>query len=123
LNNLLGGLAVVAVVGVVILAISIPSWRRDRSCASVEEARSFPMFFYSENDAIVDELGDTNGSYRLVGGKIGGVGQPFDFDLTFNGQTTNWSQPASNHMSFVVTIFENHRGNQFAVVRKRTEKE
>ena len=74
-----------------------------------------------EDAEIVDELGDTNGPYILVRGIVGGVGKPFDFELTFNGRTTSWSQPVSNHMWFVATVFENRRGNQFAVIRKRIE--
>jgi hypothetical protein len=66
------------------------------------------------------QFGDTNGPYRLKGGENRGEGKPFDFNLTFNGQTTNWTQPVSNHMWFVVTIFENRRGNQFAVISRMT---
>jgi hypothetical protein len=99
------------------LAIIVPSLPR-YSFASVSEARAFA---HMEDAEIVNELGDTNGPYRLKRGVVGGVGKPFAFDLTFNGHTTNCSQPVSNHMRFVATIFENRRGNQFAVVRKRTE--
>jgi hypothetical protein len=106
-------LTIVALI-VAIIVPSLPSYR----FASVSEARAFSHIDGAE---IVDELGDTNGPYRLKGGVVGGVGKPFDFALTFNGYTTNWSQPVSNHMWFVATIFENRRGNQFAVVRKRTE--
>jgi len=98
-------------------AIAVPGFLRARY-ATVHEARAFG---YIEDAQIVDELGDTNGPYTLVGATVSGVGKPFDFKLTFNGRTTNWSQPVSNHMWFVVTVFENRRGNQFAVVRKRTD--
>jgi phage shock protein PspC (stress-responsive transcriptional regulator) len=111
-------LAVIALVIVaLIVAIIVPSLPSYRF-ASISEARAFS---HIEDAEIVDELGDTNGPYRLKGGVVGGVGKPFDFDLTFNGHTINWSRPVSNHMWFVATIFENRRGNQFAVVRKRTE--
>ena len=99
------------------VAIIVPSLPRYRF-VSVSEARSFGHIGDAE---IIDELGDTNGPYRLAKGIVGGVGKPFDFDLTFSGRTTNWSQPVSNHMWFVVTVFQNRRGNQFAVVRKRNE--
>ncbi len=99
------------------LAIIVPSLAR-YNFASVSEARTFA---HIDDAVIVDELGDTNGPYRLKGGAVGGVGKPFDFVVTFNGVTTNWSQPVSNHMWFVATIFENRRGSQFAVIQKRTE--
>jgi len=111
-------LAVIALaVAALVLAIIIPSLP-SYHFASVNEARSFGHF---EDGEIVDELGDTNGPYKLRGGVVGGVGKPFDFNLTFNGRTTNWTQPVSNHMWFVASIFENRKGNQFAVIRKRTE--
>lgn len=99
------------------LALIVPSLPR-YNFASVSEARAFA---HIEDAEIVDELGDTNGPYRLKGGAVGGVGKAFDFNLTFNGYTTNWSRPVSNHMWFVATIFENRRGSQFAVIQKRTE--
>jgi hypothetical protein len=111
-----GSIIALAVVGLMLAIIvpSLPSY----NFASVSEARAFG---HMDDAEMVDELGDTNGPYRLKGGAVGGVGKPFDFDLTFNARTTNWSRPVSNHMWFVVTIFENRRGNQFAVLRKRTE--
>ena len=99
------------------VAIIVPSWPR-YNLASVNEARSFSQM---EDVEIVDEFGDTNGPYRLRGGVAGPVGKPFQFDLRFNGRTTNWSQPASNNTGFFVTIFENRRGSQFAIVRKRKQ--
>jgi len=102
-----------AVVGLVLAAI-LPSLRF-YDIASVNEAR---LWGHSEDDKIVVELGDTNGPFRLRGGAGGGAGKPFHLDFRFNGGTTNWSQPASNNTGFVVTIFENRRGNVFAIVRK-----
>lgn len=99
------------------VAIILPSLPR-YNIASVSEARAFAQM---EDAEIVDELGDTNGPYRLKGATVGAVGKPFDFNLTFNGRTTNWSRPASNHMWFVAVRFENRSGNQFAVVMKRIE--
>lgn len=115
---------VLAVVALVIVALivavivpSLPSYH----FASVSEARSFG---HPEDAQIVDELGDTNGPYRLKGGVVSGrntFGQNFGFDLTFNGHTTNWNRLVSSNTWYVVTIFENRGGNQFAIVRKRTE--
>jgi len=112
-SKILLAVIALAIVGLMLAIIipSLPSYH----FASVNEARSFG---HIEDAEIVDELGDTNGPYRLKGGVVGGVGKPFDFNLTFNGYTTNWSRPVSNHMWFVATIFENRRGNQFAIVRK-----
>jgi hypothetical protein len=113
-------LAIIALVFVaLIVAIIVPSLP-SYHFASVSEARAFGHF---EGDVeIVDELGDTNGPYRLKGGVGGGRNsEQFSFDLTFDGHTTNWTRPISNHLGFVVTIFENRRGNQFAVVRKSKE--
>jgi hypothetical protein len=112
-------LAIIALVIVVLLvAIIVPSLP-SYHFASVGEARAFGHF---EDAEIVDELGDTNGPYRLKGGVGGGRNsEQFSFNLTFDGRTTNWTRPISNHMGFVVTIFENRRGNQFAVVRKSTK--
>ena len=114
-------LAIVAVVIVaLIVAIIIPSLPSYR-LASVSEARAFS---HIEGAEIVDELGDTNGPYRLRGGVVSGrntFGKNFDFDLTFNGHTTNWNRLVSSNTWYVVSIFENRRGSQFAVVRKRTE--
>ena len=117
--KILFGSIVGLLIGGWMLAFIASFWasRRHYNLATVSEARAFAHI----DGEIVDELGDTNGPYRLKGGVIGGVGKPFSFDLTCNGYTTNWSRPVSNHMWFVVTIFENHRGNPFAVVRKRTE--
>jgi hypothetical protein len=109
---------IVLAIGGLMLAIVIPNLPR-YNFASVSEARAFGHIDGAE---IVDELGDTNGPYRLKGGVGGGSREAFfDFNLTFNGHTTNWSRPISNHMGFAVTIFENRRGNQFAVVRKSTK--
>src|SRR5450631_2846391 len=99
-----------------ILAMIVPSLPR-YNFASVNDARAFT---HIEGTEIVAELGDTNGPYRLKGGVNSGTSKPFDFGLTFNGHTTNWSHPVSSHMWYVVTIFENRRGNQFAVVCKMT---
>ena len=102
-----------AVVGFA-LATILPSWPF-YDIASVNEAR---LWGRMEDTAIVVELGDTNGPFRLKGGAGGGAGKPFHLDLRFNGRTNTWSQPASNNTGFVVTIFENRRGNDFAIVRK-----
>jgi len=99
------------------LAIIIPSLPGYRF-ASVKEAR---LFSNIEDAKIVDELGDTNGPFTLVKSIVSGVGKPFDFDLMCGGRKISWTQPVTNHMWFVVTIFENRKGNQFAVIRKRTE--
>ncbi len=102
------------------LAIIVPSLSR-YSFASVSEARAFAQ---REDAEIVDEFGDTNGPYRLKGGIVSGrntFGKSFGFDLTFNGHTTNWNRLVSSNTFYGVTIFENRRGNQFAVVRKTTE--
>jgi hypothetical protein len=115
-SKILLAVIALAIVGFM-LAIVIPSLP-SYHFASVIEARSFGRIDDAE---IVDELGDTDGPYRLVKCVVGGVDKPFDFDLTLNGRTTNWTQPVSNHMWFVATVFENRRGNQFAVIRKRTE--
>jgi hypothetical protein len=118
LKILLAIIALVIVAFIVAIIIpSLPSYR----FASVNEARAFS---HIEGAAIVDELGDTNGPYRLRGGAVSGrntFGKNFDFDLTFNGHTTNWNRLVSSNTWYVVSIFENRRGNQFAVVRKRTE--
>jgi hypothetical protein len=112
--------SVIALFVLLMLAIIVPSLPR-YSFASVSEARAFA---HMEDAEIVDELGDTNGPYRLKGSRVSGrntYGKNFDFDLTFNGHTTNWNRLVSSNTWYVVTIFENRRGNQFAVVRKRTE--
>ena len=104
-------LAIVALI-VAVIAPSLPSYH----FASASEARAFG---HIEDAEIVDELGDTNGPYRLKGGVSGGRNsEQFSFNLTFDGRTTNWTQPISNHIGFVATIFENRRGNQFAIVRR-----
>jgi len=103
-----------------LLAIIVPSLRR-YNFASVSDARAFAQI---EDAQIVDELGDTNGPYRLKGGRVSGrntFGKNFGFNLSFNGHTTNWNRLVSSNSSYVVTIFENRRGNQFAVINKRTE--
>ena len=107
----------VAALASLVLAVIVPSLPYYKF-ASVNEARTFGHF---EDAEIVDELGDTNGPYRFKRGVVGGVGKPFDFALTFDGRTTHWTRPVTNHMWFVAIIFENRRGNQFAVIRKRTE--
>ena|SRR5437868_9834860 len=117
--ELLLSAAIALAIAGLLLAIWVPDWPGYRY-RSVKEAR---FFGHIEDARIVDELGDTTGPYRLVRGVVGGVGKPFDFDLVFNGRSTNWTQPVSNHMWFVATVFENRRGNQFAIVRKRTEQE
>jgi hypothetical protein len=112
--------SVIALFVLLMLAIIVPSLPR-YSFASVTEARAFA---HMEDDEIVDELGDTNGPYQLKGSRVSGrntFGNNFYFDLTFNGHTTNWNRLVSSNTWYVVTIFENRRGNQFAVVRKRTE--
>ena len=120
MNHLKRGLKILlAVIVLVIIALivaiivpSLPSYH----FASVSEARTFG---HIEDAEIVDELGDTNGPYRLKGGVAGGRNsEQFSFNLKFDGRSTNWTQPISNHMGFVATIFENRRGNQFAIVRK-----
>ncbi len=114
-------LAVVAfVIVALIVAMIVPSLP-SYHFASVSEARSFG---HIEDAQIVDELGDTNGPYRLKGGAVSGrntFGENFGFDLTFNGHTTNCNRLVSSNTWYVVTIFENRKGNQFAIVRKRTE--
>ena len=103
-----------------LLAIIVPSLPR-YNFASVSDARAFA---HIEDAQIVDELGDTNGPYRLKGGSVSGrntFGKSFGVDLTFNGHTTNWNRLVSSNTWYVVTIFENRRGNQFAVIYKRTE--
>ena len=105
---------------VLMVAIIASSYARPRF-ASLHEARAFG---YVEDGEIVEELGDTNGPYRLKGGAVSGrntFGKNFDFALTFNGLRTNWNRIVSSNTWYSVTIFENRRGNQFAVVRKRTE--
>ena len=73
-------------------------------------------------DAVIrDEIGDTNGPYKFSGAMVSGLGKPFAFDLRCGGQTIHWSQPASTNTWFVVTVFKNRAGNQFAVIRKRTK--
>jgi hypothetical protein len=111
------GIIAIAVLGLM-LAVIIPSLPPGYEFHSVNDARLFGPIADAE---IVGELGDTNGPFRLVKSTISGVGKPFDFDLMIDGSKTNWTQPVSNHMWFVVTFFENRKGNQFAVVRKRTE--
>ena len=114
-------LAVIALVIIaLIVAIIVPSLP-SYHFAAVSEARSFG---HTEDAQIVDELGDTNGPYRLKGGVVSGrntFGKNFGFDLTFNGHTTNWNRLVSSNTWYVVTIFENRGGNQFAIVRKGTE--
>ncbi len=110
----------IALFVLLMLAIIVPSLPR-YSFASVREARAFA---HMEDAEIVDELGDTTGPYRLKGSRLSGrntQGKNFGFDLTFNGHTTNWNRLVSSNTWYVVTIFENRRGNQFAIVRKRTE--
>jgi hypothetical protein len=117
LKNLLRS-AIVLVIASLTLAIVLPSLPR-YEFASINDAKAF-----GHNDGaeiIVDELGDTNGPYKFVKSVVGGVGKPFDFDMKFADHITNWSKPVTNHMWFVATIFENRRGNQFAVIRKRME--
>jgi len=118
LKNLVAIVALVIVALIVAIIIpSLPSYH----FASVAEARAFS---HIEGAEIVDELGDTNGPYRLKGGAVSGrntFGKNFDFALTFNGHTTNWNRIVSSNTWYSVTFFENRRGNQFAVVRKRTE--
>jgi hypothetical protein len=112
--------SIIALFVLLMLAIIVPSLPH-YSFTSVSEARAFAGM---EDAEIVDELGDTNGPYRLRGGAVSGrntYGKNFDFDLTFNGHTTNWNRLVSSNTSYVVTIFENRRGNQFAVVRKRAD--
>jgi hypothetical protein len=104
-----------------VVAMCLPEWLTAYPYKTVSAARAWGNWEQVEDAKIVDELGDTNGPYRLLKSRVGGVGKPFDFDLSFRGTKTNWSQPVSNHMWFVVTVFENRHGNQFAVVRKRTE--
>lgn len=110
------GVIAVAIV-VLLLAIILPELPTYRF-AWVDAARSESNI---QDAQIIDELGDTNGPYRLVKDIVGGVGKAFDFDLTFDGRSTNWTRPVSNHMWFVVSVFENRRGNQFAIVRKRRD--
>jgi len=113
--------SIIAIVVVAfVLATLLPEVLTRYQYHSVNEARSFG---HIEGAEIIAEIGATNGPYRLVKGIVSGVGKPFDFDLKFNRGSTNWTRPISNHMWFVVTIFENRGGNQFAVIRKRTEQE
>ena len=112
--------SIIALFVLLLVAILVPSLPR-YSFASVSEARAFA---HNEDAEIVDEFGDPNGPYRLKAGIVSGrntFGQNFGFDLTFNGHTTNWNRLVSSNTWYAVTIFENRRGNQFAVVRKRTE--
>ncbi len=113
-SKIVFGVLALAVVSLMV-AVIIPSLPR-YNFASVNEAISFGQM---EDAEIVDELGDTNGPYRFRGAVLGGARKPFNFELRFNGHTTNWSQAASNNTGFSVAIFENRRGNQFAIVRKR----
>jgi len=105
------------------LGIYLPECATAYRYRTVNEARSWGHWEQIEDAKIIDEIGDTNGPYKLVKSIVSGVGKPFHFDLTFNGSNTNWTQPVSNHMWFVVTVFENRRANQFAVIRKRTEQQ
>lgn len=104
----------------VMLAMIVPSLPR-YDFASVSEARAFG---HREHAEIVDELGDTNGPYRLksiVSSGRNSYAKNFDFDLSFNGRTTNWNRLVSSNTFYAVTIFENRSGNQFAVIWKRTQ--
>jgi hypothetical protein len=113
-SKIVFGILALAVVAVMV-AIIAPNFARIRF-ASVREARAFG---HLEDAEIVDELGDTNGPYTLKGAVVGGRNsEQFTFNLTFDGRTTNWTQAISNHLGFVATIFENRRGNQFAIVRR-----
>ena len=112
-NLVAGSVLGLAVIGFVAAAI-LPSLRL-YDIPSVNEAR---LWGHLQDVRIVVELGDTNGPFRLRGGAGGGAGKPFHLDLRLNGGTNTWSQPASNNTGFVVTIFENRRGNDFAIVRK-----
>jgi hypothetical protein len=115
-SKIVFGILALAVAALTV-AIIAPSFARTRF-ASVREARAFGNV---EDAEIVDELGDTNGPYTFRSAVGGGVGQPFSFDVRFNGRTTNWSLPASNNTGLLVIVFENRRGNQFAIVRKRKQ--
>ncbi len=103
-----------------LLAIIVPSLPR-YNFVSVSDARTFAAIKYAQ---IVDELGDTNGPYRLKGYQVSGrntFGKNFGFDLTFNRHTTNWNRLVSSNTWYGVTIFENRSGNQFAVINIWTE--
>jgi hypothetical protein len=113
LNIVFGSIIALAIVGLMLTAI-LPSWPF-YDIASVNEAR---LWGHMQDTKIVVELGDTNGPFRLKGGAGGGTVKPFHLDLRVDGRITHWSQPASNNTGFVVTIFENGRGNDFAIVRK-----
>ena len=95
-----------AIVGLVVAVVvpSLPSYH----FASVSEARSFGHFDDAE---IVDELGDTNGPYRLKGGVGGGSQQAsFDFDLTFDLTSTTWRVPASRRAFLPIVFNANSNG-------------
>lgn len=113
LSTVVGSTIALAAAGLVLAAI-VPSCRF-YDIASVKEARSWGP---TQNADIVVELGDTNGPFRLKGGAGGGAWKSVSIQLRLNGRTTNWSVPASNNTGFVVTKFENRRGNEFAIVRK-----
>ena len=60
--------SVIALFVLLMLAVIVPSLPR-YSFASVTEARAFA---HMEDAEIVDELGDTNGPYRLKGSRVSG---------------------------------------------------
>jgi hypothetical protein len=99
------------------IAVIVPSKQRN-SFANVSEARSFGQI---EGAEILEEVGDTNGPFRLKRIVSGGVGSPFDLDLTVNGRTVSRSYPGSNRVTYIVTVFENDRGNQFAIIKKSAQ--
>lgn len=102
----------------VVIAMIVPSLPR-YEFESIREATSFEQ---RNGDIIEDQFGDTNGSYRLKSAIVGGrLDTNFSFSATFDGRTTNWSRPRPNGVHFRATIFENRRGNQFAVVTKWTD--
>lgn len=103
---------------ILVLGLVMPECSSPYRFSSVKEARTWGHIKVAE---IIDEIGDTNGTYRLVSCIVSGVSQPFDFDLKCRGHNIKWSQPASTNTWFVVTVFENRARNQFAVIRKRTK--
>lgn len=113
---MLGSAIALAVIRLLISTFlpSMPLYR----FASVNEARSYG---HAPDAPIFDELGDTNGPYKLAKSFMGKPGIPFSFNITFDGRSTNWSQPVSENAWFIALVFQNPMGNQFAVIRKATD--
>lgn len=103
---------------VFVLGLIVPELSSRYKFSSVKEAR---LSAYIEDAEVIDEIGDTNGPYRFVSGIVSGFGKPFDFELKCSGENIKWTQPGSSNTWFVVHVFENQKGNHFAVVMKRTK--